>query len=172
MRPFLSTIPLALIFLIAASRFAAAQATLTSKDGRVQIQVPGGYAQKTPPKPVIKIEAVDEPAGATILVISESQRQFASLAEYAERVRDQMTSRLKDPQSDAGEKLQSGGNPAIRYEITGISSNGMRMAFLVTIVQTETNFNQVIGSCLRGTLADHRAEFEKAAETVKELPPK
>ena len=151
---------------------ARAGETLTSKDGRVQIQLPEGYSEKTPPKPTIKIEAVDGGAGATLLVISENQKDFASLAEYGEIVRGQMMERLKDPQGNAGEKLEIGDHPAIRYEITGISSNGMRMAFLVTVIQTETRFNQVVGSCMRVNFADHKADFVKVAETLKELPPK
>ena len=61
---------------------------------------------------------------------------------------------------------------AIRYEITGISTGGLRMAFFVTIVQTETRFTQVIGSCVRAQFSDRKEEFENIATTLKEIPPK
>jgi hypothetical protein len=150
----------------------AEPATLISRDGRIKLQVPDGYAERTPPKAVINLEAVNEAEAATILVISESQRQFDSLQAYGEIVRQMMTDKLKDAQADAGMKLQVGGNPAIRYEITGISSGKLRMGFLLTIIQTETRFTQVIGSCLRVEFSDRKQEFANIAATLKEIPPK
>jgi len=150
-----------------------AEATvLTSRDGRIKLQVPDGYAERTPPKAVISLEAVNEAESSTILVISESQTQFDSLQAYGEIVRQMMIDKLKDAQVDAGQKLQVSGNPAIRYEITGISSGGLRMAFLLTIIQTDTRFTQVIGSCIRSAFSDRKQEFENITATMKEVPPK
>ena len=44
------------------------------------------------------------------------------------------------------------------------------MAFLVTIIQTDTRFNQVIGSCLRSGYADNKEQFAEISETLKEVP--
>lgn len=150
---------------------AADTATLTTPDGRIQIQAPDGYSERTPPRKEINLELVNEAEGTTLLIISENQKHFDSLQAYGELVRDTMTRKLKDPQADSGEKLELNGNPALRYEITGIS-NGLRMAFQVTIIQTETRFTQVVGSSLRAQFADHKQEFEKVGKTLKELPAK
>jgi len=48
----------------------------------------------------------------------------------------------------------------------------LRVAFQVTIIQTETRFNQVIGSCLRAQYNDHKEQFTKVARTLKEVRPK
>ena len=82
--------PLLLLLLISCSAVSArADQTLTSRDGRVQLQVPDGFSEKAPSKSDIKIQAVDS-AGTTLMVISESQSEFASLREYGDIVRDQM----------------------------------------------------------------------------------
>jgi hypothetical protein len=150
---------------------AADPAVLTTPDGRIQIQAPDGYAERTPPRKQINLELVNEAGGTTLLIISEDQKHFDSLQAYGELVREMMTGRLKDPQADDGEKLELNGHPALRYEITGIS-NGLRMAFQVTIIQTETRFTQVVGSSIRSQFADHKQEFEKVGKTLKELPAK
>jgi hypothetical protein len=151
---------------------AAEPVILTSRDGRIQLHVPDGYSERTPPKAVISLEALNYAESATILVISEGQSQFDSLQAYGEIIRQMMLDKLKDAQSDSGIKLQISGNPAIRYEITGISSGGLRMGFLVTIIQTETRFTQVIGSCVRAQFSDRKDEFAKIAATLKEIPAK
>jgi sugar phosphate isomerase/epimerase len=45
----------------------------------------------------------------------------------------------------------------------------LRVAFQVTIIQTETRFNQVICSCLRAHFNDHKEQFANAAKTLKEV---
>ena len=168
----LKWIGILLLSLLSCAALAAEPSTLTTRDGRIQVQLPDGYDPKTPPRKEIQLEATNDAEGTTILIISESQREFDSLQAYAELVRQAMTARLKDPQADAGEKLELNGNPAIRYEITGISTNGLRMAFQVTIIQTETRFSQVIGSSLRSRFTDRKEEFAKVAGSLKELPAK
>ena len=159
-------------FGVARGVLGAEPTTLTSGDGRIQIQVPDRYGERTPSKKEIAILAVNTADETTVLVISDRQSQFDSLAAYAELVRQRMTDKMKDFQANAGEKLELNGNPAIRYEITGISPGGLRMAFQVTIIQTATRFNQVIASSLRTRFADFKEEFAKVAASLKELPAK
>jgi hypothetical protein len=143
---------------------------LRSKDGRIQIELPRSYAEKPPSNATIQIQAVDDAKLSTVLVISEDQAQFESFEQYSEVVRGKMSENLRDSQVDIGVKCEIAGHHAVRYEITGISSNGLRLGFLVTLIQTDTRYNRVIESCLRTRFADRREEFVKIAANLKELP--
>ena len=173
------------LILIALASFAGAQSAafaeeeehppniMRSKDGRIQIGIAIQlHWKKSPSKSTIHIQAVDEAKSSTVIVISENQSRFDGLEQYSRIVREKMCQNLRDPQADRGEKIEVAGHSAVRFEITGISSNGLRMGFLLTIIQTETRFNQVIGCCLRTRFADRKDEFVKIAANLKELPGK
>jgi hypothetical protein len=167
--PLLWAIALLVLSMLATTTSAAEPTVMTTKDGRIQVQLPDGYTEQSPIKKEISLQAVNESKDATIFIISEHQKDFDSLQGYAEIVRGLMLDKLQDGQSDAGEKLELGGNPAIRYEITGLSK-GFRLAYQLTVIQTETRFNQVLASTTRKQFADCKEEFEKVAKSLKELP--
>ena len=63
-----------------------------------------------------------------------------------------------------------GGRPVLRYEITGTISNGLGIGYLLTVVETEGRFNQVLGWSLRSEFPNAKQELADLANGLHELP--
>lgn len=159
---------IAALVVLGADRTGLADEMLTSKTGNLQIRVPENFDEAPPVKPAVKIQAIDDAEHSVIMVLSEPKAGFSDVQAYGQTVRDQMLAKLRDGQSDGGRIFALNKLPAIVFEITGIGTNGLRMAFLLTVIETDSRYNQVIGSCLRTDFERHKATFASIARTLKE----
>lgn len=147
----------------------AAALTLTSSDSRVELQLPDSWHQEEPDKPDWLKASNDN---RYVMVISENKEDFSDIAAYASIVVSQMLGKLKDGKASDAQKIEIGGRPALRYEITGTVSNGLRISYLLTIVETEQRFTQVLAWSLRSQFAASKDELSRLAEGLRELPAK
>lgn len=161
-----------LTVLTAAAQFDAAGAaalTLTTNDNRIELQLPDSWHQEEPDKPGWLKASSDN---HYVMVISENKEDFSDIYAYASLVVSQMVAKLKDAKSSDAQKFEIGGRPALRYEITGTVSNGLRISYLLTIVETDQRFTQVLAWSLRSQFAASKDEFARLAEGLRELPAK
>lgn len=146
---------------------AAAGVRLVSKDGRVALNLPAGWTEQ-PTDSSERVQATD--GTHYVLVITENKEDFANLRAYTETVRKQMTGRLTDADNTDITELRLGGNPAMRCEIFGTHSSGVRVGFLVTVVETGTRFTQVIGWAARSAYRTDREILASLPEGLEESP--
>lgn len=145
---------------------------LTSHDDRIQLEIPDDYAPtKTPPAP-FTLEASSRESNAAVLLLTEPKASHPDLKTAAGAMQQDLLAKLRDGQSDEGKPLAIGECSALRYEITGINAKGRRVAFVVTVIQTQTRYCEVACCCPRAQLADLRKEFNAIADSLKERPAK
>lgn len=143
----------------------AAGLTLTGADGRIELQLPEGWNGEPPDQPGW-LKASNQ--NLYVLVISESKDDFADINAYGDLVAKQMVKRLKEGEASAAQQTIVGGRPALRYEIFGTISNGLRIGYLLTVVETEHRFSQVLGWTLRSEFAARKDELGALADGLRE----
>jgi hypothetical protein len=144
-----------------------------STDGKFQITVPAGWLPDA-----LKTEKTDMKAANTlqemyVMVINEAKTDFTddiTLDRYTSIVQDAMNEKLTDPQSAPPIETTIGGNPARQYEMRGAMSN-IKIAYLVTTIETADHYHQVITWTLKSRFEENRATLQKVAESFRTTTP-
>lgn len=153
----------------AASR-AAADTVLHSKDGRLELTVPAQWAERDGLNPSAQIGATNADDHLYVAVISEPKADFdGGVEHYGKMITAAMARKLKGAQLSNPVSLKINGNPAVRYELTG-SFNGIRIGYVVTVVETATRFNQILGWTARSQFDKSKGDLGKLAGGLKEVP--
>jgi hypothetical protein len=156
---------LSLFLLSPLASVAYAGPLLTGADGNVELQLPDGWNAETPDQPGW-LKGSNK--NLYVLVISENKQDFADIKAYGELVSKQMVKRLQDGEASAPQEATVGGRPALRYEIFGTISNGLRIGYLLTVVETEHRFSQVLGWTLRSEFTDRKSDLGDLATGLRE----
>jgi hypothetical protein len=146
---------------------AAGAPALTSKDGRVQLQLPDGWhVQAFDQKNVKGLGSNDH---YFVALISDNKEDFAGLKAYSQIVVDQMVHKFKDAKASEGRPVKLGEFPALRYEITGTTNKGLRLAYVLTVVETKGHFNQVVSWTVNSQFATYKHKMGELANGVHEM---
>jgi hypothetical protein len=143
----------------------AAAETLTGADGHIELQLPDGWHGQTPDQPGW-LKASNQ--NRYVLVISENKDDFVDINAYGELVTKQMVKRLQGGEASAPQQITVGGRPALRYDIFGTIDNGLRIGYLLTVVETQHRFSQVLGWTLRSEFDTHKDELGALANGLRE----
>jgi hypothetical protein len=144
---------------------AAGGPALTSKDARVELQLPDGWQVQEHDRRSVGTK--DD--GYYVLLISENKDDFADLKAYGKLVIDHMLEKFSEGKASEGRPVKLGDRPALRYEITGTSAKGLRLAYVVTVVETKAHFNQVVSWTLNSQFAANRQDMGELANGVHEV---
>ena len=119
---------------------------LKSPDGKFQLTVPGGWQENAALNDQADIKAANKIEELYVIVITESKADFAgemSLDEFTRITRDAMLANLESPDATEPRPVTVNGNSARAYDIKGEVKN-VKLAYLVTTVETADHYHQVI----------------------------
>jgi hypothetical protein len=152
--------------------------TLTSTDGRIQMVVPGGWAEDKTLNEVAVLQASNRFSEMYVIVISESRKDFAedtSLHEYASLSRDGLMENVTDAEAKDPSPLQVSGRSALEYQISG-SVDKIKVTYLCTVIETPTHFYQILTWTLPSRFQRNQETLRSVTQNFKEVnlepPPK
>ena len=143
------------------------------KDGTLKINLPRTW------KPMeitggggdIQLALSNTQQDTQLFLISDNRDQLKlSLKKYTARVIEELnhTTGLDNPTNTDPESLQINGQDAMRFEFHAVDA-GIKMAYLVTIIQSDKTFNQLQFRCTESRFTKSKAGWEKLAEGLKEV---
>jgi hypothetical protein len=142
---------------------------LKSKDGRFQLTVPAGWRVSPSLNDQADIKAAFPSEELYVIVISEPKSDFTTamtLDEFTKITRDAMMSNLASAESLTPALVSINGNPGLEYEIQGSVKN-VKLAYLVTTVETPAHYHQVITWTLGSRLDQNRFTLRKVAASFR-----
>ena len=107
-----------------------------------------------------------------VIVITEQKLDFnaeMNLDQYTNIIRDLMMSKLASPDSSPPLPLTINGNDARQYEIQGEVKN-VKLAYVVTTVETAAHFHQIITWTLRSRIDKNQTTLQQVAQTFRSTP--
>jgi hypothetical protein len=144
---------------------------LRTPDGRIELELPIDWHQSLLPRPACQISATEPLSMESICVISQEKRGFRDISNYSERAKTSILGRLPESEASGDEVAVVNGRRAVRYTITGNGRLGVKFGYLVTIIETETRFNQVIGYTLASRLPSSKPRLTAVAYGLREVKP-
>ncbi|HEY3037143.1 MAG TPA: hypothetical protein VGJ66_00315 [Pyrinomonadaceae bacterium] len=145
---------------------------LKSPDGKFQLTVPAGWRENSSLNDQAAIKAANPLEEMYVIVITEQKVDFTddmTLDQYTSIIRDSMTSRLASPNSSPPLPVTINGNAGRQYEIQGEAKN-VKLAYLVTTVETAAHFHQIITWTLHSRIDKNQTTLQKVAETFRPTP--
>jgi hypothetical protein len=119
---------------------------LKSPDGKFQLTVPGGWSENAALNDQADIKAANKVEEVYVIVITESKSDFTgeiSLDEFTRITRDALIANLESPDATEPRPVTVNGNSARAYDLQGAVKN-VKLAYLVTTVETADHYHQVI----------------------------
>lgn len=146
---------------------------LQSDDKTLSIRVPSTWKSNRQLSDAAVIGAARPSAELYTIVIAEAKVDFEetfTLADYTELIRSSMEKNVQDLQMD-GEitALKVNGLPAQRMILFG-TVDGVKIAYVYTLVESETGFYQVLGWTLRSRLPSNLPLLTQVTETFTVAP--
>ena len=148
--------------------------TIEGKDHSDRLTLPAGFAQADLPpdaSPTIQMMATNATSGANVLLSTESRAGTTlTLAQYAQRMVDAMskTTVNTDTSHTPFKPVKVAGHDALRCEFRS-TTNGVRLEWLLTAIQTDKNFDEVNGWTARSKFAAMEKDLAKLSNGFEEL---
>jgi hypothetical protein len=145
---------------------------LKSADGKFQITVPAGWRESALESDKAEIKAGNPLQEMYVLVMNERKADFTddtTLDRYTVIVHESMRDKLTTPESTPPVELRINGNPARQYEIQGGAGN-VKIAYLVTTVETSEHFHQIVTWTLRSHMDKNQMTLQKVTESFRPTP--
>ena len=146
--------------------------TITTPDGAVQALLPAGWETMEPKGVVLqkeaKLFAQNRSAQIYLGVVSVAKADYRSLEVAAELSLKDQLAKLGDAQPTSLTPLTVNGRSALRYEVSGFASNGVKVGFLVTVIEQDTRYVKVGFWTVASKFTDYRNEFASLTEGVTE----
>ncbi|WP_040214358.1 hypothetical protein [Clostridium polynesiense] len=145
--------------------------TIKSKDNLVQLNVSSEWSTQTNLNDAANIQVANLPLEKYLINISDSKENFSNsftVKDYYEAVSRNMEGMLNNGKVEAHEELTIGGNKAIQFEVKG-EMDKLKVAYLVTIIETKGYFHQVISWTLIDRFEKYKVEYKDITNTFKEI---
>ena len=145
---------------------------LKSPDGKFQLTVPAGWRENVLLSEEAEIKAGNPLQEMYVIVLTEEKADFTdetTLDQYTDIVRDAMTSKLEAPESSPPLSVTINGNAGRQYEIQG-AVNNVKLAYIVTTVETTAHFHQIVTWTLRSRIDKNQTTLQKVTETFRITP--
>lgn len=124
----------------------ATPTVLKSPDGKFQLTVPGGWKENASLNDKADIKAANQLEEMYVIVLTEGKTDFTdemTLDQFTDITRESMISNLTSPDSTPPQPVTINGNAARQYQVQGSVKN-VKLAYLITTVETPAHFHQVI----------------------------
>ena len=150
----------------------AGTTTLTSADKKMEITLPAYMTTEMELSPNADIQASRALQEEYMMILREGKDTFAdgyTLDDYYEAVINNMSETLTNSSQPTPKKIQVNGQPAVQFELNG-EIDKIKISYLVTVVETDGNFTQLLFWTLQSQMDAKRDMFLQATDTFKELP--
>jgi hypothetical protein len=118
---------------------------LNSTDGHSQITVPSDWKTSTELNAKASIQAADEKNDMYVVVMTDDKANYSSMSleDHSSQTLGALTRATTDVNKEGPTSLTINGDPALQYEVSGVSSN-VKVVYLHTTVETDEHFQQII----------------------------
>lgn len=143
-----------------------------SSDSGLQMKVPASWREDRALNAQADLQASNRGAEAYALVIPDSKQEFVNqkLEDFATTAKDNFLKGVQNANVTGPKPLTLNGKPAIRYEVQGTAEN-VRVVYLMTLMETESRFLQVIAWSVPDRLNENRPILEKVTASIREVRP-
>jgi hypothetical protein len=147
---------------------AYADMTVKSSDGSMELALPNGWHDVKPDGASTKIAATDG-KGSRVVVRVYPKDDFKDVKALADFAVNKL--KLTDNDGVKTEDIQIGGKPAVRISVVGTASNEMRAGYLITILEGETTYVEVMGRTDASSITKETPVFGNFATALKIVSP-
>ena len=141
-------------------------ATLTSKDGQIQLLLVPGWMQAEPTSPNM-IYAHNPSLDTYLVVTTDDKRDIEDLRSYGAAMEARLVDRFTESQVPEIKNIMINGHVAMRFEASGVV-NGVRIHYLATIVETQTKMLELNAWTVESKFADRRDGMATLASGLSE----
>ncbi|GAB6991002.1 hypothetical protein [Paenibacillus pini] len=145
--------------------------TLKSDDKKMEIAVPAYMTYELELSPKADIQASRAAQEEYMMVLRESKDVFSqsyTLTDYYNAIKGSMSKSITNATQTEPKKIQVNGQPALQFELNG-EIEKIKISYLITLVETDGNFTQLLFWTLQNRMEDKRDMFIKSSSTFKEL---
>lgn len=145
--------------------------TMTSDDKKMEITIPAYMTFEQELSPAADIQASRGLQEEYMMVLREGKDVFTdnfTLTDYYNAINDNMSKTISNTTQTEPKEIEVNGQPAIQYELNG-EIDKIKISYLITLVETDGNFTQLLFWTLQNRMDEKRDMFIKAASTFKEV---
>jgi hypothetical protein len=145
---------------------------LKSPDGKFQLTVPVGWRENSSLNEQAEIKAANPLQEMYVIVLTEAKADFTddmTLDQFTTITRESMTANLTSPELSPPLPVTINGNSARQYEIQGEVKN-VKLAYLITTVETAAHFHQVVTWTLRSRIDKNQTTLQQVAGSFRSTP--
>ena len=136
------------------------------------MELPSGWKQGEPSNKETLIKATTTDGQVIINVFSTDKADWDDLAAYAKHTVESLTGREQKATSTGPVKMEVGGKPALRYDVTLSSPSGSRYGEVLVFTETATRFNEFACTGYMSKFKEAKDSWAKLANGLNENPPK
>lgn len=145
--------------------------TLMSDDKKMEITIPAYMSYELELSPIADIQASRSQKEEYMMVMREGKDVFAdnfTLTDYYEAISANMSKSVTNSTKTEPREIQVNGQPAVQFELNG-EFDKIKISYLITLVETDGNFTQLLFWTLQNQMDEKRDMFIKSASTFKEV---
>ncbi len=142
---------------------------LVAKNGSAQMTVPGNWKEDAELNDAADVQASRRLSELYAMVLSEPRGPLgdANVDEVSELTRYRQLASFTGGSEKGPERRIIHGHPAVQYELRGAGENGLRIVMLHTVIETPSNFLQVIAWTTEDRWEKHRERLQKIVDSVQ-----
>ncbi len=144
---------------------------VTSSDGQLQLTVPSSFKETKNLNDVANLQLMNVAKEQYTVTIYESKIDLSddfTLDDYLDIIKQNMSSSMDSPDFSDVETKTIGGIDARQYTLSG-EIDKIKLKYLVTLLETDKGFYQIISWSLPSRFDDALEVFQKTADSFKEL---
>ena len=146
---------------------AYADMTVKSSDGSMELALPNGWHDVKPEGASTKIAATDG-HGTRVVVRVYPKEDFKDAKAVATFAVNKL--KLSDNDGVKTEDIEIGGKPAVRMSVVGTQASEMRAGYLITIVDSGSEYIEVQGRTDASSFAKQTPVLQALASALKVMP--
>jgi len=144
---------------------------IVSDDGISKIVPVGSWQKAKGLHKKAQLQASNPLRDLYLIAFSEKREKYAgmTLQEHSQSTRTQLIKTLKFPVISGPFQIQIDGQPALQYEIHGMASNNMKIAYYHTDVNSPLYFHEIIAWTTDSRFKENKTQLQNVIKTFKEV---
>jgi hypothetical protein len=160
----LTVFAVATIGLLALVQPVRADITFKSQDGTLEITLPNGWHEAKQGGPEVKIHVAGQ--GTRVTVRAHPKEDFKDIKSVANFLAERLKKRFTDAEPKF-EDVQVKGKPAIRVILEGTEPSGVKVGYLITVIDAGSMYVSVVGTGNASAFARQKPVLEDLANQLK-----
>jgi hypothetical protein len=153
-----------LVGLLALVQPAHADITFKSQDGTLEITLPNGWHEAKQGGPEVKIHVAGQ--GTRVTVRTHAKEDFKDIKAVATFLGERLKKKFTDAEPKF-EDVQVNGKPAIRLDLEGTEPSGVKVGYLITVIDTDAAYISIMGTGNASAFARQKPLLEDLANQLK-----